>query len=130
MKANIRPLSIADICKRANMSVEKVNGFLDLIKRSMETSSKRISVVENGVTRYYAVERRGIGILKTEYGKFWQYSFAIDDQWEKYSVIVKAGLDQGLLVPVFKNTDQLLLRTDSGCETGHVFGCMTCECRE
>lgn len=128
MKMGIKPPSITDICKKANMSVEEVNAFLDLLKRSMEPFSKRISAVENGTKRYYAVERRGVGILKTEHGKFWQYSFAIDDQWEKYSVIIKAELDKNLLVPVFNNKDQLVLRTDSGCETGQVFGDLTCEC--
>jgi 3,4-dihydroxy 2-butanone 4-phosphate synthase/GTP cyclohydrolase II len=112
------------------MSTEEVNGFLDLVKRSMLPFSKRISVIENGTTRYYSVERRGLGILNTTYGKFWQYNFAIDDQWEKYSVIVKAELDRENLVPVFTRTDQLVLRTDSGCETGQLLGDLTCECRE
>jgi GTP cyclohydrolase II len=112
------------------MSTEEVNGFLNLVKRSMQPFSKRISVVENGTTRYYAVERRGLGILKTKYGKFWHYNFAIDDQWEKYSVIVKADLDRENLIPLFKGTGQLVLRTDSGCETGQLFGDLSCECRE
>ena len=110
MKTGIKPPSVADICTKANMSVGEVNAFLNLLKRSMEPFSKRISVIENGTTRYYAVERRGIGILKTEHGKFWQYSFAIDDQWEKYSVIVKAELDKNLLIPVFNNKDRLVLK--------------------
>jgi len=130
MNDGIKPLNVTDISRRANMSVEEVSAFLDLLKRSMEPFSKRISVIENGITCYYAVERRGIGILKTEHGKFWQYNFAIDDQWEKYSVIVKAELDDKLLVPAFKNKDQLVLRTDSGCETGQVFGDLTCECHD
>jgi len=78
MNDGIKPLNVTDISRRANMSVEEVNAFLDLLKRSMEPFSKRISVIENGITRYCAVERRGIGILKTEHGKFWQYNFAID----------------------------------------------------
>ncbi|MCL5257730.1 MAG: hypothetical protein M1505_00630 [Patescibacteria group bacterium] len=130
MKNGIKPPSMADICERSNISAEGVSAFLELLKRSMEPFSKRFSVNENGVTRYYAVERRGIGILKTEHGKFWQYNFAIDDQWEKYSVMVKAELNKDLLVPVFKNKDQLVLRTDSGCETSQVFGDLTCECRD
>src|SRR3989344_933790 len=130
MKNGIKPLSVADISKKSNMSVGEVTAFLDLLKRSMEPFSKRISIVENGITRYYAVERRGVGILKTEHGKFWQYNFAIDDQWEKYSVVVKAELDKNLLIPVFNNKDQLVLRTDSGCETGQVFGDLTCECHD
>lgn len=128
MKNGIKPPSISDISEKSKMSAEEVSAFLELLKHSMEPFSKRFSVNENGVIRYYSVERRGIGILKTEHGKFWQYNFAIDDQWEKYSVIVKAELDKDLLVPVFKNKDRLVLRTDSGCETGQVFGDLTCEC--
>ncbi|MFA5945512.1 MAG: hypothetical protein WC802_01185 [Patescibacteria group bacterium] len=67
-------------------------------------------------------------MLQTEYGKFWQYNFAIDDSWEKYSVLVKAELDLETLCPVFRRDDRLVLRTDSGCETGQVFGDLTCEC--
>jgi 3,4-dihydroxy 2-butanone 4-phosphate synthase/GTP cyclohydrolase II len=130
MKNRIKPPSLADIGKKSNMSAEEVIAFFDLVKRSMEPFSKRISVVENGTMRYYAVERRGIGILKTKHGKFWQYNFAIDDQWKNYSVIVKAELDKEMLIPVFKNKDQLVLRTDSGCETGQVFDDLTCECHD
>ena len=110
------------------MDLEALHSFLDLVKHAMEPFSKRIGVVENGALRYYSVERRGLGILKTRYGKFWQYSFAIDDQWEKYSAIVKAELDEELLIPVFRNKSELVLRTDSGCETGQLFGDLTCEC--
>jgi len=110
------------------MRLEEVNSFLDLVKHAMEPFSQRIGVIESGVLRYYAVERRGLGILKTRFGKFWHYSFAIDDQWGEYSAIVKAELDEELLIPVFRNKKRLVLRTDSGCETGQVFGDKTCEC--
>lgn len=130
MKNKIKPPTIADICKRSKMPAKTVRTFLDLLKRSMEPLSKRISVTEGGTMRYYTVERRGIGIIKTEHGKFWQYNFAIDDQWSKYSVIVKAKLNRDTLLPVFKNKDQLVLRIDSGCETGQVFGDLTCECSD
>ena len=63
MKNEINPPSVADICERSNMSAEEVNAFLELLKRSMEPFSKRFSVIEDGTTRYYAVERRGVGIL-------------------------------------------------------------------
>lgn len=112
------------------MPVEEVENFLNLVKRSMEPFSMRVSVTENGVMRYYLIERRGLGILETEYGKFWEYSFVIDDCWEKYSVIVKADLDEERLVLIFKKKDEILLRTDSGCETSQVFGDLTCDCRE
>jgi 3,4-dihydroxy 2-butanone 4-phosphate synthase/GTP cyclohydrolase II len=123
-------IDLQTIGQKADMSASEVAAFLELVKRSMQPFSKQISVIENGVKRYYSVERRGIGVLNTEHGKFWEYSFAIDDQWKKYSVIIKAELDPGLLVPVFHRKDQLVLRTDSGCETGQVFNDLTCECNE
>lgn len=130
MKKGIKPLSLDSISKKTNMPKRKVAKFINLIKRSMQPLSKRISVLENGIMRYYQVERRGIGILNTDYGKFWEYSFTIDDQWKKYSVIVKAGIDIDLLIPVFNNKKRLVLRTDSGCETGQLYKDLTCECRE
>jgi len=130
MKSKIESLSINDISIKTKMSEDEVSRFLKLIKRSMEPFSKRISVFEDKTLRYYQVERRGIGILNTEYGKFWEYNFAIDDQWQKYSVIVKAEINEELLVPVFKKKNQLILRTDSGCETGQLFRDLTCDCSE
>lgn len=130
IKNEIKPPSITDIAKKSNMSTKEVNSFLCLVKRSMKPFSKRISVIENGTKRYYTVERRGVGVLKTECGKFWYYTFAIDDQWKKYSVIVKAELDKNRFIPVFKNKSQLFLRIDSGCETGQIFGDLTCECHD
>lgn len=130
MNLKIKPPDIADIAQKAGMSVEETENFLTLVKRSMETSSRRISVIEDGNIRYYNVERRGVGIIKTQYGNFWQYNFSIDDQWGKYSIIVKAEIDKNSFNPIFHKKDYLILRTDSGCETGQVFGDMTCECKE
>ncbi len=128
MKTGIQAPTISEISKKSKLSKNEVSLFLELVRRSMEPSSKRISVIEDTITRYFQVERRGLGILNTQYGKFWEYSFAIDDQWQNYSVIVKAQLDHSSLNPIFTNPDQLVIRTDSGCETGQVFGDLTCEC--
>lgn len=130
MSLKIKPPNIADIAQKAGISIEETENFLALVKRSMKTSLRRISVVEDGNIRCYNVERRGIGIIKTQYGNFWQYNFSINDQWEKYSAIVKAEIDKNSLNPIFHKKDGLVLRTDSGCETGQVFGDMTCECKE
>lgn len=130
MKSCILPLTIAAIAQRANLSPEEVQSTLAMIRRAMEPASKRLSIIENGLKRFYTVERRGIGIVTTSFGKFWHYNFIIDDQWEKYSVIVKGGFDYDTLVPVFNSPDTLVLRTDSGCETGQVFGDLTCECSQ
>lgn len=130
MSIKMPPFDLNKISEKSKMSVEDLTTFVDLIQRSMEPSMQRLGVVEEDVLRYYAVERRGIGVLNTEYGKFWQYSFSIDDQWEKYSVIVKAEIDQQTFAPIFKEKERLVLRTDSGCETGQLFGDLTCDCGE
>lgn len=129
MAITVKPPDMDEIVRKSGKSATDVADFLEAVKHSMEPLQKRIAVVEAGTNRFYAVERRGVGILNTNYGKFWQFSFAIDDQWEKYSVIVKAELDLMTLTPIFSNKGQLVLRTDSGCETGQVFGDLTCECR-
>lgn len=130
MKINNKLPDVSGICKKANISNRQVKNFLSLIKRSMKPFSKHLSVIENGVSRDYKVERRGLGIIQTKYGEFWQYNFFINDKWKKYSVIVKAELNEKLLIPIFKNKNQLALRTDSGCETGQVFGDLTCDCHD
>jgi len=82
------------------MSAEEIRIFLNLLRHSMKPYSRQISVIENKKVCHYVVERKGIGVLKTEYGKFWQYNFNIDDQWGKYSVIIKADIDKKLLIPI------------------------------
>lgn len=129
MSITVKPVYPEDIAEKSGKTPEEAKKILELVKRSMQPCQKRIDVLEGGLKRFYAVERRGIGLLKTAYGNFWQYGFTIDDQWEKYSVLVKAELDLVTLNPVFKGKDEFLLRTDSGCETGQVFGDMTCDCR-
>ncbi len=122
--------NIKKIIKKSGKSAEEVDSFLMLVKRSMKPYQKRIAVIENGFNRFYVVERRGLGLLKTIHGNFWQFNFAIDDHWEKYSVLVKAEIDFETLNPIFSRKDRLVLRIDSGCETGQLFGDLTCECRE
>ena len=129
MKSLVAPVDLNEIAMRNNMSLDEVERFVAAIKQAMKPLTKRILVHENGSSRWYAVERRGIGVLNTKNGKFWQFDFAIDDHWVKYSVIVRAQLNTEFM-PVFQNKEQLVLRTDSGCETGQVFGDCSCECCE
>ncbi len=130
MPVMVKPADMEEVMRKSGKSPAELANFLDLVKRSMEPHQKRIAVVESGFNRFYAVERRGIGTLKTDFGQFWLFSFAIDDQWEKYSVLVRAELDLETLLPSFSRKDRLVLRTDSGCETGQLFGDLTCECGE
>jgi GTP cyclohydrolase II len=118
------------VAKKNKMSVARLQKMIDMIKWGMEPLSKRIPVTENKSKQYYAVERRGVGILNTKYGKFWEFEFKIDDCWEKYTVIVKANINLNTLMPVFKRKKNLILRIDSGCKTGQLLGDLTCECRD
>ena len=58
---------------------------------------------KRGATRWFIVTRRGVGLIRTDYGDFYQFDFGIDDNpWEKYSVIVNAEINGGDMMPVFK----------------------------
>ena len=124
----IKPPDLEKIAKANNMTFKQMNNFLDIVRAGMNSVSKQIPILENGVNRYYTVERRGVGPLKTAFGEFWEFSFGINDQWVDYTVIVKANIDGETLMPKFNNLNELIVRTDSGCITGQVFGDLTCDC--
>lgn len=121
---------LSKIAERNSMSEAELQKSIDIIKRGMLPETKRLPVTEDGILKYYSIERRGVGILNTEHGKFWEFEFAIDDVWESYSVIIKADVDTDTFTPKFKDQNNLVLRIDSGCKTGQVFGDLTCECHE
>lgn len=134
-KSQVPSVDYAAIGARTNRSVDDVDQFVGLLRRAMESFSIRVPVIENGELRYYTVERRGLGPLRprnyhddTNLGVFWEFTFHVDDEWRKYTALVKADINPDSFMPVFKNPDQLIVRTDSGCETGQVFGDQTCEC--
>ncbi|HUD02704.1 MAG TPA: orotidine-5'-phosphate decarboxylase [Candidatus Paceibacterota bacterium] len=122
-------LNFEEIGNRTGRSAEDVARFIDQAKDSMIPKGRQIAVAENGATRWFIVTRRGVGLIRTDYGDFYQFDFSIDDSWVKYSVIVNAEIN-GDMMPVFKKSNLLLIRVDSGCETGQMFGDRTCECRE
>lgn len=119
---------IADLARRNSLSEVEVARTIETIKKGMEPESKRIPVTENGEKRYYEVVRKGIGPLNTKYGKFWEFEFTIDDNWETYSAIVKSDIDTDTLMPIFHDQNNITIRIDSGCKTGQTFGDLTCEC--
>lgn len=122
-------LNRKSIGKRTGRTSREVSQLIAQAKESMIPRGRQIAVTENGATRWLIVTRRGVGLIRTDYGDFYQFDFSIDDNWEKYSVIVNAEIN-GNLMPKFKNKELLLIRVDSGCETGQMFGDRTCECRE
>jgi 3,4-dihydroxy 2-butanone 4-phosphate synthase/GTP cyclohydrolase II len=120
---------IADIAKDKGVSLEYANRVVADVKTALAPLSKSVSIVEGGQQKEVTVTRTGMGILNTDFGAFYQFDFTVSDKWEKYSVLVKAELD-AKFNPAFKRKDSVLLRIDSGCETGQLFGDRTCECRE
>lgn len=130
MTVQVPPADLDDIATRNEMSRPQLAEFLQAVRKGMLPEAKIIPVTEDGVRRYYTVERRGIGPIKTAYGDFWLFDFQIDDQWEKYTVLVKSGLEIKTFQPLFSDLSRLILRTDSGCETGQMFGDFTCECAD
>ncbi len=130
MIAKIKNMDLNDIANRNNITLQELKKILDMIKKGMNPYAERLLITEDGVSRYFTVERKGVGKLKTPYGNFWQYVFSIDDQWNDYMVIVKANIDKQSLNPIFQNKRSIVVRTDSGCETSQIFNDLTCECKE
>lgn len=127
--SRVPPVDLAEIAKRNNLTIREVQDILDRARQSMTTCMKRIDVSENGSINWYSVERKGVGKIKTNEGSFHEYLFHMNDMWNRYNVIVKSDLDKNLQ-PVFKNAAKIVLRIDSGCETGQLFGDLTCECKD
>ena len=96
----------------------------------MQLPDRKVIVFKQGnESKDLEVTRIAMGPLQTPYGEMWLFKFEIDDEWSNYSVLVKCPkIDDETLLPVFVNKNELLLRVDSGCETGHIFLDNTCEC--
>lgn len=106
---------------------EDIAACVETARRSLVPETRRFKITENGAVNYLKITRQGVGPLITAFGVFHHFSFIIDDKWERYSVLVSGDLSSDFK-PLFKNVERLLLRTDSGCETGQLFGDRTCEC--
>ena len=124
----INSCKLDKIVKAKSIMQKQAKEIIGVIKSGMDPVVKSISVVEHGKKLCYSVKRKGVGPLNTEFGEFWEFAFEINDQWINYTVIVKADIDNKSLVPIFKKKNKLIVRTDSGCVTGQVFGDLTCEC--
>jgi GTP cyclohydrolase II len=104
-------------------------GALALARKTMEPFRKEVLIREGGMPRVVGVTRLGVGPIDTRQGAFHHFYFEVEDRWMFYHVLVKAGLDDKF-DPDFANAAALLVRIDSGCQTGQVYGDRTCECRE
>lgn len=119
---------LQEIAEKRRIPVDQVQRHINLAEKSMIPLGKRIETKQEG-TRWHVVTRLGAGCINTSLGRFTLYDFMVDDNWYKYSVLVKAELDDELM-PQFSNLDELLLRIDSGCETGQLFEDKSCDCRQ
>ncbi len=125
----IPKVDLEEVANRNDMSLEEVASIVSSARKGMNVVRKRIQIKENGEKRFYVVKRHGVGVLKTSLGLFWMFDFSVDDQWKKYSVIVRGKLSADF-DPVFQDPNKVFLRIDSGCESGQKFMDITCDCRD
>lgn len=103
--------------------------FIERVKASMQPLEKRFQITEGGKPSMVAVSRLGVGPVDTRHGMFYMYDFFVEDGWSNYHVLWKGEVDDNFM-PKPKDRQRLLMRTDSGCETGQTFGDRTCECKD
>ena len=125
----IPKVDLQEIALRNRISLEEVKRIITHTREGMKPVHKQFSVREGGTERRYTVVRQGIGILDTPYGLFWQFDFFVNDRWKRYPVVVRGKLAADF-IPEFGNPDRILLRIDSGCESGQKFGDITCDCKD
>lgn len=122
--------NIQKISEKYKLKQHTVREVVNCANKSMRPESKAITVFDAGQEYTFLVTRKGVGPLNNGIGQMWQYDFTIDDAWQKYSVLVSAEIDFETFMPRFYNDKDIIVRTDSGCETGQVFGDKTCDCCE
>jgi GTP cyclohydrolase II len=91
---------------------------------------RSVTVKEGGITKTYAVRRRGCGIVEIGDERFWFYDFGVNDYWRDYEVLVRAPIDRATLTPLFSPGRRLSVRVDSACTTGQIFHDESCECKQ
>ncbi len=96
----------------------------------MAPREKVFEISESGFKQHLRISRLGVGPLNTAIARLHLFAFHVADRWQKYSVLVKGTLSRSFDLILDDACDELLLRVDSGCETGQMFHERTCECRQ
>jgi GTP cyclohydrolase II/3,4-dihydroxy 2-butanone 4-phosphate synthase/GTP cyclohydrolase II len=125
----IPKVDLHQVALRNRINLGEVERIVSMARQSMKPIKKDFTVRENSMERTYTVTRRGVGRLQTASGLFWQLDFFVDDCWGKYSVIVCGDISNDF-APKFKKRNRILMRIDSGCESGQRFSDITCDCRD
>lgn len=106
------------------------NAVLRAARRAMFPNTRLIDVRDAGRELRFRVTRLGVGPLTTSAGDVWMMKFDVSDRWREYTAIIKAARVGDDFIPHFDDHENLLLRVDSGCESGQLFHDLTCECQE
>ncbi len=118
-------------------SIEQEYGISGrLLRQAMERSRKSMRTIKRSVIVTgdrgkirLEVARKGVGMLISNGRRFYQFEFEVNDRWKRYSVLFAGSVD-GNFNPVYMNKKSLLVRLDSGCETGQIAGDLTCDCKD
>lgn len=121
-------ICMAEIAERTHVTIDDVRSKIERIKESLMPFKKQVTLIEGGSESTRNISRLGVGPLANGIGKFYLFDFQVDDDWQRYEVIYKGSIDD-IRMPLLKE-GSLLLRIDSGCETGQKYGDVTCECKE
>lgn len=116
--------------KHLGLTKEDTTKLLSFVGLSVKPQKKVINVIDDEGEKDLFVTRVGWGPIHTKYGGFDQYEFSVDDTWGKYNIISKSAAHDQYGNPMFRENKPLLVRIDSGCETGQRFHDNTCECSE
>lgn len=119
---------IRRLAEAYSIPYEKVKAILQRVRLSIRPTSKVLKVVDSGSETEVVVKRTGVGPINTPFGKFYLFAFTLDDAWGQYFALVKAPQLNEEWMPMFADTSKVILRIDSGCETGQRFHDNTCEC--
>ena len=111
-------------------AIDNVSDSLEMARRSMAPRERTFQVTSDGFPEQLKVARVGVGPLKTDWGRFHLFSFQVDDRWQRYTVFFKGEVTRSFDLELAGAGGELLMRIDSGCETGQIFHDKTCECRE
>jgi GTP cyclohydrolase II len=116
------PSVLERVAASAGVAVDDLRRAVAESREALSPTSSQHVVREAGAVRELTVFQRGQGPVHTPFGVFEHRAFIVDDYWRHYSVLSMGDYSVG--------ADPVLLRIDSGCQTGQLFADLTCECWE
>jgi GTP cyclohydrolase II len=112
-----------EISSRTGISRQRLTEAVAGAREALAPPPSFYVVYEHGAERQLTVSQRGRGPVQTPFATFTHTALVVDDIWRHYSVLTLGDAMNAA-------GDPLLLRIDSGCETGQMFVDRTCECWE